>query len=430
MATRPKGYLPKGKTKSFDAVRKAKAREDLTPKGLGKMVLGAALSGAPIGRGAKAAGVAKNVIKAVTKKDPVITSAMKATAKYKKNMDKLERAENKAISLSSARTRANIDKMEKSGNYKKVGKPKRKPAEAPKSAKPALSRVLRENRMRDLKIKKYQGSLSKEPKPLSKTPRLSIETKQLLEKFQTPKVRPPATRTSLGGMIGEARPLAKAQRRQAAAEELKKRPVTKRKVNPKDIKEARIAKAKAAKEAKVKIEPTGKPSKLTRPARPPRAKTNQNLTKNNRSGKYDNRGEELDLSTDKDIQTVRGKEYPDGFPMRPRFEGKTIESRSSQAPGSRGRNVNKVDEARKRKEDVREKQENDKLDEQLKLAAGTYFPKSNPNKRIPRKTLEDRLVQLKKQARSKRATAAADKAKYDKLTPAQRVRVKKILKEK
>lgn len=429
MATRPKGYLPKGKTKSFDAVRKAKAKKDLTTlKGIGSIV-GSAILNSPGGRGLKAAGAARNVIKAVTKKDPEITSAMKTIAKYKKNMNKLEKAENKAISLSSARTRANIDKMEKSGNYKKVGKPKPKPVKE-SEFKPTRVQILKANRVRDLKAEKYRASRSKfERKPLSKTPRLSIETKQLLEKFQTPKVQPPATRTSLGGMIGEARPLAKAQRRQATAEELKKRPVTKRKVNPKDIKEARIAKAKAAKEAKVKIEPTGKPSKLTRPARPPRAKTNQNLTQNNRTGKYDKSADEIDLKGNQDVQTVRGKEYPDGYVNKPRFEGKTIESRSSQAPGSRGKNVERIDEKRKNKEsgkDATDREVEARVNEGMK----TYFPKANPNKRIPRRTLEDRRIQLKKQARSKRAAAAADKAKYDKLTPAQRVRVKKILEEK
>ena len=430
MATRPKGYLTKGKTKSIDAVRKAKAREEFTPKNLGKMVLGSALSGIPVGRGAKVAGgIAKVVKQAVTKKDPVTTAAMKTTAKYVKNMNKLEKKENKLISLSSAKTRANIDKMEKSGNYKKVGKPKRsKPAVAkPESPKPTRAEILRANRARDLRAAKYKGSLSKEPKPLSKNPKLSNDTKKLLEKFQIPKERPPATKTSMGGMIGEARPLAKGQRLEAFRQEFKKRPVTRKKTNPKDIKEAQIEKAKAKKAAKVKIEPTGKPSKLTPPARP---KTRKPLTKNNRTGKYDNRADEIDLKGDQDIQTVRGKEYPDGYVMKPSRDGKTIESRTSQDPGSRGRNVEKIDEARKRKEDDWENKQNEKLDEQLRLAGTSYFPKSNPNKRIPRKTLEDRRVQLKKIARLKRATAAADKAKYDKLTPAQRVRVKKILKEK
>jgi len=59
--TRPKGYLTKGKTKSPDAARKAKARQIFTPKGLGKEVLNAVLSGSPVGRGAKAASSASKL---------------------------------------------------------------------------------------------------------------------------------------------------------------------------------------------------------------------------------------------------------------------------------------------------------------------------------------------------------------------------------
>ena len=432
MAERPKGYLSKGKTKSPDAARKAKARETFTPKGLGKEVLNAVLSGSPMGRGAKAAGgIGKVVRQTITRKDPVVTKNLKTIARYKKNMDKLEKAENKATSLASARTRANIDKMEKSGKYKKVGNTKpNKPAAKPQSSKPTREQALRANRARDLKAAKYKGSLSKEPKPLSKNPRLSNETKKLLEKFQTPKEQPPSTKTSMGQMIGEARPLAKGQKLEAFRQEFKKRPVTRSKRNPKEIKEAQIEKAKAGKASKVKIEPTGKPSRLTRPAKPT---TKKPLTKSNRSGKYDKRAEELDLSTDKDIQTVRGKEYPEGFPMKPRFAGKTIESRSSQSSSARGQEVKRVDESRKRKEDVRENKENEKLDEQLRLAGTSYFPKSNPNKRLPRKTLEDRRVQLKKQARSKRAASTAAEVKRKealaRLTPTQRLRVKRMVKE-
>jgi hypothetical protein len=59
MATRPKGYLTKGKTKSPDAARKAAARQQLTsPRALAGLVLNSVLSGTPAGRGAKAAGIA------------------------------------------------------------------------------------------------------------------------------------------------------------------------------------------------------------------------------------------------------------------------------------------------------------------------------------------------------------------------------------
>jgi hypothetical protein len=59
MATRPKGYLTKGKTKSPDAARKAAARQQLTsPRALAGLVLNSVLNGSPVSRGAKAAGIA------------------------------------------------------------------------------------------------------------------------------------------------------------------------------------------------------------------------------------------------------------------------------------------------------------------------------------------------------------------------------------
>jgi hypothetical protein len=55
MATRPKGYLTKGKTKSPDAARKAAARKQLTsPRALAGLVLNSVLNGTPTSRGASA----------------------------------------------------------------------------------------------------------------------------------------------------------------------------------------------------------------------------------------------------------------------------------------------------------------------------------------------------------------------------------------
>ena len=54
MATRPKGYLTKGKTKSFDAVRKSKARASFTPRGIASIV-GNAVLDSPAGRVGKVA---------------------------------------------------------------------------------------------------------------------------------------------------------------------------------------------------------------------------------------------------------------------------------------------------------------------------------------------------------------------------------------
>jgi hypothetical protein len=64
MATRPKGYRPKGGVKSIDAVRKAKARETFTPRGLASVVGNAVLS-SPVGRAGKAAKVSSKVMLAV-----------------------------------------------------------------------------------------------------------------------------------------------------------------------------------------------------------------------------------------------------------------------------------------------------------------------------------------------------------------------------
>lgn len=61
MATRPKGYLTKGKTNSADAMRKSKARESLTPRGIAGIV-GNAVLNSPAGRVGKAAKVSSKVM--------------------------------------------------------------------------------------------------------------------------------------------------------------------------------------------------------------------------------------------------------------------------------------------------------------------------------------------------------------------------------
>jgi hypothetical protein len=61
--TRPKGYLTKGKTKSPDAARQAKARQQLTsPRALAGLVLNSVLSGTPAGRGVGAGSKVTQVV--------------------------------------------------------------------------------------------------------------------------------------------------------------------------------------------------------------------------------------------------------------------------------------------------------------------------------------------------------------------------------
>jgi hypothetical protein len=87
MATRPKGYLPKGKTKSFDAVRKANARKDLTTlKGIGGIV-GNAILNSPGGRAIKVGKAANKIVKGIT------TGKQKAINKANYKIDGTRRTE-------------------------------------------------------------------------------------------------------------------------------------------------------------------------------------------------------------------------------------------------------------------------------------------------------------------------------------------------
>ena len=412
------------------AARSIKKKTDAMPKvSAQKLFKDAAVNTAMLVGPGKFLKAGKIVSKAaqVIGKDAKVVSATKKSASIKKKMDAVDAADSKASSDVAAQIKANINKAEASGKYKKTTVGPRKPLAKPEPAKPTRAQTLKADRKRDLKAEKYKGSLSKERKPLSKEPRLSNDTKKLLEKFQTPKIEPPATRTGLGGMIGESRPLAKGQRRQAAAEELKTRPIIKRKSNPEDIKTARIEAARAAKAARIK-----RIQSLRKPVKPAKSKTKQNLTKNNKTGKYDKEANEQDLTGTRDIQTVRGKEYPEGRISRPSRSGKTIESRTSQNPESRGSEVKKIDRKFRDKQSGKAATDRD-VEARVNEGMKTYFPKANPNKRLQRKTVEDRLIQLKRQARSKRAEENKRQAKSAatraKLTPAQRLRVKKAVRE-
>jgi hypothetical protein len=415
---------------SGQAAKAIKKKTDAMPKvGAKKLLKDAALTAVMFAGPGKFLKAGKIINKAaqIINKDAKVVSATKKSAAIKKKMDAVDAADAKALQNVAAQVKAGINKAEASGKYKKTTVGPRKPLAKSEPAKPTRAQTLKADRKRDLKAEKYKGSLSKERKPLSKEPRLSNDTKKLLEKFQTPKIEPPATRTSLGGMIGESRPLAKGQRRQAAAEEFKTRPIIKRKSNPEDIKTARIEAARAVKVARIK-----RIQSLRKPVKPAKSKTKQKLTKNNKTGKYDKAADEQDLTGTRDIQTVRGKAYPEGRTLQPSRSGKTIESRTSQNPENRGNKVKAIDEKFKDKQSGKAATDRD-VEARVNEGMKTYFPKTNPNKRLPRKTVEDRLIQLKRQARSKRAEQNKREAKSAvtraKLTPAQKLRVKKAVRE-
>lgn len=71
MATRPKGYLPKGKVKSADASSRAKARASFTPKGIGKLIINSVLDGVPAGKSVKAGRAVSKALKVASKAKPL-----------------------------------------------------------------------------------------------------------------------------------------------------------------------------------------------------------------------------------------------------------------------------------------------------------------------------------------------------------------------
>jgi len=270
-------------------------------------------------------------------------------------------------------------------------------------------------------VKKIQSNKPRpKPKaePLSKEPRLNAETKQLLEKFQRSKVEPPTTKTSLGGMIGDARPLAKGQRLRAKRAEFEKREVEITKKDPEVLAEERKSRLRA------------KPQKTTLPLKPPEKPIVIKKLEPNQK-KFTERGKavEQDLEGTRDVQTVRGVEHPEGYVQKPSRDGATIESRTSQHPGSRGTNIKKVNEPTE--EELLQRKVDTEVNKNWTTEA--KYPAAESTVRKARVTPEERLATLKKQVRSRRAAEVAKKEKATKtkakLTPAQKLKIKKEVKE-
>ena len=371
-------------------------------------------------------------------KDVKVADAMKKSAEIKKRMDAVD-ASDKAAKLAAAKK---VKDGLKSGALKMTGpgkkpvtpkpsvsKPKYDPASsagfrpatpAKKAAsKPNASKVAAQ-RVKDLKAEKYRASLSKEPKPLSKEPKLSNETKKLLEKFQRPLVEPPSTKTGLGGMIGEARPAAAGAKREFVRQAYKKRPIRTQKADLEVITQARIDKAVAAKKARAE-----RIQSLRKPQKPAPAKDGQKLTQNNKRGRYDKEASEQDLEGSMDVQTVRGRKYPDGYQQRPSRDGATIESRTSQHPGSRGREIDKS--SAKTPEEILQQQVDNAVNS--KWTRENKYPAAEGTTRRVRLSSEARLAAVKRQVRAKRAAEVARKARVEaakkKLSAKKRIAIKK-----
>jgi len=155
MATRPKGYLSKGKTKSPDAARKAAARQQLTsPRALAGLVLNSVLSGTPAGRGAgasskvmlavrremrkKAAGVGQP--KAVTGGQARLVSSQMSKAPEKRSRDIVKKDSGRGL---SAREKQQVSKQD-TITRPRPNKPKTK-AEIAFDRKEARGRTIRKS---------------------------------------------------------------------------------------------------------------------------------------------------------------------------------------------------------------------------------------------------------------------------------------------
>lgn len=394
---------------SGQAATAIKKAADAKPKvSTGKLVKDLAINAAmftPTGRALKVIGLAAKAAK--ISKDVEVANAMRKTAAIKKRMDAVDKADAAATSKVADSVKANIDKAEASGKY---GKPKpvlKKAAAKPTLIKPKKSQVIAKERAKatfaKAEAKAIKAKLAAEKPKLSDTPKLNNETKKLLEKFQRGKVEPFTTRTALGGRIGEARPLAKGQRLKAYRAELEKREVTIIKKDPKVIEETRKAR-KATESGKVTLP-------LKRPARPTSV---EKLTDKQKRFKSDNTAVEQDLTGES------------------RFSGKTIESRTSQHPGSRGTNIKTADKSTE--EELVQRKVDAEVDK--KWTKENKYPAAESPRRIVRRPQGNkpgsRIVAVKKAARAKRAaetTAIAKGAKAKtKLSPAKRIAIKKIVK--
>jgi hypothetical protein len=155
MATRPKGYLSKGKTKSPDAARKAAARQQLTsPRALAGLVLNSVLSGTPAGRGAgasskvmlavrremrkKAAGVGQR--KTVTSGQAKLVSSKMSKAPEKRSRDIVKKDSGRGL---SAREKQQVSRQD-TITRPKPNKPRTK-AQIASDKKEASGRTIRKS---------------------------------------------------------------------------------------------------------------------------------------------------------------------------------------------------------------------------------------------------------------------------------------------
>lgn len=348
MATRPKGYLTKGKTKSFDAVRKANARKDLTTlKGIGGIV-GNAILDSPGGRVGKVAKTGISLSRMLAKKigkntdiEKVLSSGGKRTytrattstrsrtpgstaVKPKEKLNDKSKS-NAPLSRKGAKgfkrtypTAGKRIEMKEAGPVVRKSAPS-KPA--PKPIRPS------EQRPRPSKVSRYQArkiaeeSAGRKARSIAGNPNRTSSTGAIVATAPKPGVVITTT-TSRGTKVSGGIKRTDYKEKSSGLTVKRKTPMT-----AKEIAENKINKNVAAKTARSIEGGVGK-----RPARPGGPKMDEATKTKNKGLAVVSKGKRISKSPSlKDYEFEPGKIKERSRP--------SIESRESQNPSSRGTNL-------------------------------------------------------------------------------------------
>ena len=189
MATRPKGYLTKGKTNSADAMRKSKARASLTPRGIAGIV-GNAVLNSPAGRVGKAANVSSKVMLAARREMRKKAAGVGQRAKVTTGQAKLVSSEASKAPVKRTRDVVSKDAGRGLSDREKQQVVARDTITRPKPNKPKskieiamLQKEARERRIRKSLTVKVNPARPK-PTPKRETPKVSTKPKRTVTEIR------------------------------------------------------------------------------------------------------------------------------------------------------------------------------------------------------------------------------------------------------
>ena len=351
MATRPKGYRPKGNVKSIDAVRKAKARASFTPRGIASIV-GNAVLDSPAGRVGKAAKTGVVLSKMLAKKaaakenkDVAVKSAAgkrtytRATTPTRSRTPGSTAVKPKEKLNDKSKSNAPLSRKDAKGfkrtyptagkkiEIKEAGPVVRKSAPskpAPKKIKPS------EQRPRPGKVSRYQArkiaeeSAGRKARSVAGNPNRASSTGAIVATAPKPGVVITTT-TSRGTKVTGGIKRTDYKEKSTGVRIKRKAPMT-----AKEIAENKINKNVAAKTARSIKGGVG-----NRPARPGGPKMDEPTKIKNKGLAVVSKGKRISRSPSlKDYEFEPGKIKEGSRP--------SIESRESQNPSSRGTNLERA----------------------------------------------------------------------------------------